>query len=192
MFSRLCSVAVAGVGAARITIARTESSDGPPLAANEIKWAGTAPKHAQSQNEIITRNSEYCKGIKIYGIGIKEDPVPGEKRGKGKQHLTSSYFIYDLGVFINRNFRAMEAMCRYAHERSEGEGHIPGGWDFRYFMNVSNALFLKAEAEGLRTRDGRDFFLMACWLAMAAAEVDRFPFAKCVFVPVLCVVCSVG
>jgi hypothetical protein len=47
-------------------------------------------------------------------------------------------------------------------------------YDFRYFTNVSNALFLKAEAEGLRTKDGRDFFLMAAWCAMAAAEVDGF------------------
>jgi hypothetical protein len=48
----------------------------------------------------------------------------------------------------------------------------------RYFINVSNALFLKAEAEGLATRNGRDFFLMACWLAMAAAEVDGFNYGK--------------
>jgi hypothetical protein len=34
---------------------------------------------------------------KIYGIGIKDDPVPGEKRGKGIQHLTSTYWIYDMG-----------------------------------------------------------------------------------------------
>ena len=25
------------------------------------------------------------EGIKLYGIGIKDDPVPGEKRGKGMQ-----------------------------------------------------------------------------------------------------------
>ena len=40
---------------------------------------------------------------------------------------------------------------------------------------MSNALFLKAEAEGLATQDGRDFFLMACWLAMAAAEAGSVP-----------------
>ena len=28
-------------------------------------------------NSIITRNDQYCEGIQIYGIGIKEDPVPG-------------------------------------------------------------------------------------------------------------------
>lgn len=41
---------------------------------------------------------------------------------------------------------------------------------------MSNALFLKAEAEGLRTADVRDVFLMAAWHAMAAAEVDGFQF----------------
>jgi hypothetical protein len=117
---------------------------------------------------------EYIKGIKIYGIGIKEDPVPGEKRGKGIQHLTSSFWIYDMGVFIQRNFTAMQIMAKYAFERSEDFKGGRAGFDFRYFINVSNALFLKAEAEGLRTRDGRDFFLMACWAAMAAAEVDGF------------------
>ena len=30
----------------------------------------------------------------------------------------------------------------------------------------------------MRTQDGRDFFLMAEWLAMAAAEVDGFTYAK--------------
>lgn len=77
-----------------------------------------------------------------------------------------------MGVFINRNFSSMQTMIQYAYERS----HDRPGFDYRYYTNVSNALFLKAEAEGLRTRDGRDFFLMAAWLAMAAAEVDGFQF----------------
>ena len=122
----------------------------------------------------VTQNEQYIKGIKLYDIGILEDPIPGEKRGKGLQHLTSSYFTYDLAVFINREFRAMQAMARYAHARSATNP----GYDFRYFTNCSNALFLKAEAEGLATRDGRDFFLMAAWLAMAAAEVDGFEYSK--------------
>mmetsp|Transcript_73720 Transcript_73720/g.232810 ORF Transcript_73720/g.232810 Transcript_73720/m.232810 type:complete len:351 (-) Transcript_73720:266-1318(-) len=129
---------------------------------------------AAGSKTVITHNDGYISGIKIYDIGILEDPVPGEKRGRGKQHLTSSYWIYDMGVFINRNFPQMQAMMRYAHERA---AKFPG-FDFRYFINVSNALFLKAEGEGLRTKDGRDFFLMACWLAMAAAEVDGFLHAK--------------
>ena len=73
---------------------------------------------------------------------------------------------------INRHFTSLQTMAGYAYERSRDRP----GFDYRYYTNVSNALFLKAEAEGLRTRDGRDFFLMAAWLAMAAAEVDGFQF----------------
>jgi len=128
-----------------------------------------------SLNPVTEGQHEYIHGIKIYGIGIKDDPVPGEKRGKGIQHLTSSYWIYDMGVFIQRNFKCLQTMAKYAHDRSTAEEST---FDFRYYINVSNALFLKAEAEGLATRDGRDFFLMACWLAMAAAEVDGFSYGK--------------
>jgi hypothetical protein len=141
---------------------------------NDVSKEGTHKDTSQINNGVVTKNENYVKGIQIWGIGIKEDPVPGEKRGRGVQHLTSTYWIYDMGVFIQREFKAMQTMARYAHERSEDRE----GYDFRYFLNVSNALFLKAEAEGLRTRDGRDFFLMACWLAMAAAEVDGFSYAK--------------
>jgi hypothetical protein len=130
-----------------------------------------------NKSPVTDGESQYIKGIKIYGIGIKEDPVPGEKRGKGIQHLTSSYWIYDMGVFVQRNFMALQTMARYAHERSADDAH-GRGFDFRYFINVSNALFLKAAAEGLASQDGRDFFLMACWLALAAAEVDGFPYGK--------------
>jgi hypothetical protein len=41
------------------------------------------------ENAVITMDSSYIKSIKIYGCGIKEDPIPGEKRGKGVQHLNS-------------------------------------------------------------------------------------------------------
>ena len=145
---------------------------GCSLTARSASCLAEAERKADTPPPVITRADEYIKGVKIYNIGILEDPIPGEKRGRGIQHLTSSYFIYDMGVFINRNFSAMQAMAGYAYERSRG---VPG-FDYRYYTNVSNALFLKAEAEGLRTRDGRDFFLMAAWLAMAAAEVDGFQF----------------
>ena len=29
----------------------------------------------------VTQNEQYIKGIKLYDIGILEDPIPGEKRG---------------------------------------------------------------------------------------------------------------
>ena len=56
-------------------------------------------------SSVVTDHPQYIKGIKIYGIGILEDPVPGEKRGRGKQHLTSSYCafpFYTSVVFIAR------------------------------------------------------------------------------------------
>lgn len=60
----------------------------------------------------------------------QEDPVPGEKRGKGIQHLTSSYWIYDMGVFVQRNFPQMQLMARSdggAHDaRSIVQWEFPG------------------------------------------------------------------
>jgi hypothetical protein len=227
MFRLLTSSAAAAAATALTTTAssthKSSRCDGPPKPGPTalISPASTTTKKYHPTEATTTAalpveedHKEYIKGIKIYGIGIKEDPVPGEKRGKGIQHLTSSYWIYDMGVFIQRHFKAMQIMAKYAYERSEGgfndivdedenlevtcsssssssssssgavrrsqqkntskKERSRTGFDFRYFINVSNALFLKAEAEGLRTADGRDFFLMACWLAMAAAEVDGF------------------
>jgi hypothetical protein len=45
-----------------------------------------------------------------------------------------------MAVFVHRNFGAMQAMMRYAKERAE----VTPGYDYRYFTNASNALFLKA------------------------------------------------
>ena len=44
---------------------------------------------AEQKNPVVTLDSTYIDSIKIYGCGIKEDPIPGEKRGKGVQHLNS-------------------------------------------------------------------------------------------------------
>jgi len=46
-------------------------------------------------------------------------------------------------VYIHRNFRALQAMARYAHQHSSDDSGPRNKFDFRYFMNVSNALFLK-------------------------------------------------
>lgn len=140
-------------------------------------WVALAQERPQEvrvrDNAIVTTDDAYMEGIKIYGIGIKDDPVPGEKRGKGMQRLNSSYFQLALAVFIENNFEQISAMMRYAYERSQEESENIG-YDFRYFVNCSNALFIKAENEGLRTKDSVDYFLMAAWLAMAAAEVDGY------------------
>ena len=51
-------------------------------------------------------------------------------------------------MFIEHNFEQIRAMMTYAHEHSEAErrqGEGESGFDFRYFVNCSNALFIKAE-----------------------------------------------
>lgn len=79
-----------------------------------------------------------------------------------------------MGVFIQREWTTIQTLAKYAAERSVDNP----GYDYRYFLNCSNAYFLKAENEGLHTQDGKDYFLMAAWLAMAASEVDGFQYAK--------------
>lgn len=68
----------------------------------------------------------------------------------------------------------MQAMVKYAKSASD---RVPG-YDYRYFTNVSNILFLKAEAGGLQSRESMNYFHMSCWLAMCAAEVDTFAYVK--------------
>jgi hypothetical protein len=41
-------------------------------------------------------------------------------------------------------------------------------------MNCSNALLMKALNQGLQTQDSLDYFMMAAWSLMAAADVDLF------------------
>ena len=38
---------------------------------------------------VVTFDATYIDQVKIYNCGIKEDPIPGEKRGKGVQSLNS-------------------------------------------------------------------------------------------------------
>ena len=161
----VCARAVAAVTAGAFASVHRSDEETPRI----VSFLAPLPR------SIVTHDAKYIDGVKIYGVGILEDPEVGTKRGKGMQHLTSSYWLFDMGVFINREFEAMRTMATYARDNCGAHGAL---YDFRYFVNASNALFLKAEAEGLRTEDGRDFFLMACWLAMAAAEVDGFQYSK--------------
>ena len=55
--------------------------------------AALADKQGGRGNAVVTEDDAYMKGIKLYGIGIKDDPVPGEKRGKGMQRMNSSYWM---------------------------------------------------------------------------------------------------
>lgn len=125
-------------------------------------------------NEIVTPDPEYCMGQRIYGVGIKQDPFPGEKRGKGIQHLTSAYWVTDLAQFICANFKIMQEFVKHAKRGSDQHK----GYDYSYFINMANCLFNKADVAGLHSQNSKELFLMATWLIMAAAEVDDFPFSK--------------
>lgn len=124
--------------------------------------------------EIVTPDPEYVRGIKIYNLGIKEDPVPGQKFGKGVQHLISSQWLMAMSEFLAAHLPALRAFAAHALEGSRARP----GYDFVYFTNMANQLFHRADLAGLRGRDALDFFFMATWLVMAAAEVDDFPFRK--------------
>ncbi|MCA9676067.1 MAG: histidinol-phosphate aminotransferase family protein [Kofleriaceae bacterium] len=124
--------------------------------------------------EIVTPDPEYVRGIKIYNLGIKEDPVPGQKFGKGLQHLISSTWLTAMSEFVGAHVPQLQAFARHAHA---GAAAHPG-YDFVYFANTANQLFNRAEVAALRTTESRQLFLMATWLVMAAAEVDDFPFHK--------------
>ena len=56
--------------------AQEGAEEGAPSKAREL---------APCDNAVVTQDEAYMEGIKLYGIGIKDDPVPGEKRGKGMQ-----------------------------------------------------------------------------------------------------------
>ncbi|KAL6073746.1 DUF5664 domain-containing protein [Balamuthia mandrillaris] len=129
--------------------------------------------------EMVTPDPEYVKGIKIYNLGIKEDPVPGQKFGKGLQHLISSQWMTAMSEFVGSHFRQLQGMAQHAYEGSKRHPQPQGaGYDFIYFVNLANHLFNRADVLGLASQEAIDFFLMACWLVMAAAEVDDFPFSK--------------
>eukprot|EP00455_Lapot_gusevi_P055526 TRINITY_DN9033_c0_g1_i1.p1 TRINITY_DN9033_c0_g1~~TRINITY_DN9033_c0_g1_i1.p1 ORF type:complete len:281 (+),score=95.45 TRINITY_DN9033_c0_g1_i1:84-926(+) len=123
---------------------------------------------------VVSYDDTYVSGVKIYNTGIKEDPVKGEKRGKGVQHLNSSYWLHDLAVFIAKSLPTMKEFLRIAYQLAQRK---PGA-DFNYLLNQGNVIFMRAENEALRTVTSRENFLMASWLAMAAAEVDGYNYAK--------------
>lgn len=124
--------------------------------------------------EVVTPDPEYVRGIRIYNLGIKEDPFPGQKLGKGAQHLTSPHWQRAMAEFVGSHLPELRAFA--GHARAAAANHP--GYDYVYFTNTANTLLERAIARGLRTRESVDLFLMATWLVMAAAEVDAFPFSK--------------
>jgi len=63
--------------------------------------------------------------------------------------LKSAFTAHDYPLFFDR-YAFERSECAAGAESAKNNGGY--GFDFLYFINVSNALFLKAEAEGLATR----------------------------------------
>ncbi|KRX03513.1 hypothetical protein PPERSA_02892 [Pseudocohnilembus persalinus] len=126
------------------------------------------------QNEVINYDSEYIGQIKIYNTGIKEDPIPGEKRGKGVQSLNSSYWLSDLAIFIAENLTVLKHILSNVYQLDQNQPGI----DFLILTQQANQLFMKSENSGLQTPESLNHWLMASWLCMAAAEVDNYKYSK--------------
>ena len=58
-----------------------------------MSWSGADIDVIIDTAKVITHSKEHVQNTKIYNIGIQEDPIPGEKRGKGVQNLNSSHFM---------------------------------------------------------------------------------------------------
>jgi hypothetical protein len=77
-----------------------------------INHKKSSPQHT-AYNDVITKDERYIGNIKIYNTGIMEDPVPGEKRGKGVQALNSSYWIRDLSIFVARKLPQLKSILAF-------------------------------------------------------------------------------
>ncbi len=91
-------------------------------------------------------------------MGIKQDPIPGEKRGKGAQHLMSSQWLAAMAEFAGAHAREMAAFAR----RGAAEEAAEAGGAFLYFINTAHQLMLRAESHGLKSRASLDTWLMRC------------------------------
>lgn len=124
-----------------------------------------------SVGDVVTADKTCVGGVRLHNVGILDDPVPGSKMGKGLPHHNSSYWVQELGTFIDENVQILLAFIQ------EAEAFPPGARV--YFLNQSNAWFMQADKTGLRTNlDGTRKWMMASWLAMMATEYDSFPFTK--------------
>jgi hypothetical protein len=124
---------------------------------------------------IVSPDPEYVKGMKLYGVGIKNDPIGevGSKRGKGVQHLTSSIWINALSEFVGSHLPQIKAWLSFAKNLGENE-------DYVFIVNTGSTLFSRAETGGLRGAKAVNNFLAATFLFMCAAEVgvSFSPFKK--------------
>jgi hypothetical protein len=94
---------------------------------------------------VVSSAPDYVGGIKIYSTGLQEDPVPGEKRGKGVPSLNSSYWLADLSVLLSKHTNVIQQLLSHAYEQSK----VQPGYDFLFFINYANHLFMRAENRGM-------------------------------------------
>lgn len=120
--------------------------------------------------EAITEgHSEYIKNKKIYGIGIKQDPIEGTKMSKGRQDLTSPIWLGDLSRYIAANTNDLRQIISRAKKSKD---------PYAYLLNHANACLFDSLETGLHTKDALNSFLESAWAVMAALQVDRFPYLK--------------
>lgn len=129
----------------------------------------------KSAPKITSPSERHMGGLKIWGTGMLKDPeglsAQDRKRGKGVQHLNSDYWIQDLGTFIARNQDLLKAHLRHTEFASPE-------YEYRYYLNQSNMLFMKSLQKGLRSAEARELWLMASWCCLVAAEVDHYNYSK--------------
>src|SRR5947207_2191584 len=103
-----------------------------------------------SEEAISEGHSEYIKNKKIYGIGIKQDPIEGSKMSKGRQDLTSPIWLGDLSRFIASKTERLRQIISSA--KKSGDPYI-------YLLNHANACLFDSLETGLHTKDALNSFL---------------------------------
>lgn len=118
-------------------------------------------------NEVVTPDKDYVRGMKLHGVGIKQD-LCQTKLGKGDFHLISPIWLNDLTEFVTNNKEEIKLFIDNARENPSQA--------FIYLLNSCHYLFNQSITSGFK--DNLDNLKMASFLCLAAAEVDDFPFKK--------------
>eukprot|EP00927_Polykrikos_kofoidii_P010518 TRINITY_DN14440_c0_g1_i1.p1 TRINITY_DN14440_c0_g1~~TRINITY_DN14440_c0_g1_i1.p1 ORF type:complete len:373 (+),score=68.31 TRINITY_DN14440_c0_g1_i1:61-1179(+) len=115
--------------------------------------------------------SNPLESVNFQSSGVKRISSQGNKRGRGVQHLFSSYWLQDLGCYIAANLGVLRNHILHVE-------HATREYQYNHLLNQSNVLMMEAEKSGLRSSASLDQWILASWLAMAAAEVDSCVFER--------------
>jgi len=118
----------------------------------------------------ISSDPRYVQSTRLYGVGIKQDPIVGSKCGKGRQDMISPIWIGDLGKYMHEHQVELREILEHAQAARPSA--------FVYLMNHANSQLIEALKGQLNTPQSRQLFLASSWTVMAAIEVDDFPYAK--------------